>query len=764
MKKRTEIKFVKAILYMAITVVVMISGCTKDIKNDIKDLQQRVTTLENADNLLRQQFNAGVLVSSVTPLANNAGWKIEFTGGSMPSIEIRNGADAITPKIEVRFNADGSVTLWYNVTKDYPASGWVDTGVNLRGPQGSSGANGAAGPQGPTGPAGSNGNNGTNGTDGADGISPKIEMRDNADGTFTIWYNVTDGYPAGGWVSTGVDLPIPDGFFLAVTDNLDGTVTFTMNDGVPTEYTFEKASTAVRFEIVNSSVKVEIAEDGYGSITFRVNPSNAWIPTGSGAAIDKWALDQTGVTRSYVTNPDDFELLSILPDPDPDKQGQYIATIYCSGTTDPSVNDYLMALVLNINSVADPILISSSTFILGTKTATSHTPLTWATVQSVVDGMNEGDILDMSELPMIPDYPVPNSTAVITISKSITVTALLDPLGFTSGTLKNTFQNVAFVLSGNPTVTFDRIGSYRVSAGAAQSLISGTGNVIIRESNFYGNAAGMLTPSPTIDIDGDFWMYGTIAENIDNNIIHTTSVAGMSVDAPGSTKAGTAIRARNVTIEGGFIDGGYSYVSGAPAGNGIEASGNVMIKGHNILGLISGDPLMPCETTLVYGGSASDGDGGHAIVAAGTVTINGGGATGGNGSGTNSKGGDGLIAGGNVYLEGERYDYYSDGGMWFTCYIRSGVGDYITGVPFRFSGSSASPARTLTANTAMICGVNAVLYAAPYCMELQQNDRAIFDDCRIGWYTTIPLFSGGWYKITNPFATWGTFDNATELP
>jgi len=397
------------------------------------------------------------------------------------------------------------------------------------------------------------------------------------------------------------------------------------------------------------------------------------------------------------------------------------------------------------------------------KTPATFTPLTWATVQSVVDGMDHADILDMSELSSIPDHPVPNSSAIIAINKSITVTALLDPLGFSSGTLTLPFQDVAFVLSDNPTVTFDKIGSFRSPSGPAQPIISGTGNVVIKESSFNGTGTDMTTPPPIIDISGDLWMYGTIAEDIGGNIIHTSSIVGMTVDAPGSTKGGTAIHARNVTMEGGYIDGGYSYVSGAPAGNGIEASGNVTIKGHNIQGLLLGDPLMPFETTLIFGGSASDGDGGHAIVAAGTVTINGGGVMGGNGSGTNSKGGDGLIAGGDVYLEGERYDYYSDGGMSFTCYIRSGVGDYITGVPFRFSGSATTPSRTLTANTAMICGVNAIQYTAYCCMELQPNDRALLNDCRIGWYTNIPLFSGGWYKITNPFATWGTFDNATEL-
>ncbi|MDR2969626.1 MAG: hypothetical protein LBV32_08495 [Tannerellaceae bacterium] len=110
--------------------------------------------------------------------------------------------------------------------------------------------------------------------------------------------------------------------------------------------------------------------------------------------------------------------------------------------------------------------------------------------------------------------------------------------------------------------------------------------------------------------------------------------------------------------------------------------------------------------------------------------------------------------------------------LW-SCYVRPGTGNYVPGVPFVFSGDENSPARTLTANTAMISGQSRNTnitppdggYVAPWTIELQANDRAILDDCQIGWYSNIPIFSGGWYKITNPFVnTWGTFDNATELP
>ena len=119
-------------------------------------------------------------------------------------------------------------------------------------------------------------------------------------------------------------------------------------------------ATAVRIEILNSPLAVGINEGKTGQVVFRINPSNATVPTGSGSAIAKWALDQTGTRASYVNPATGFELESI--EKDGDKEGQYIATIRCTGTSD-GVN-YMIALVLNTGSDTAPVLVSSSTFTL----------------------------------------------------------------------------------------------------------------------------------------------------------------------------------------------------------------------------------------------------------------------------------------------------------------------------------------------------------------------------------------------------------------
>ena len=344
-------------LLLAITVIaILLSGCAKKMKDDIKDLQnnfggleQRITTLESAVKALQQQIAAGAFITSVTPLPDNAGWKITFSGGTVSSIEILNGkngtnggtgsqgptgptgptgpagAAGVTPHFEVRDDGFGNLSLWYNITAGYPAAGWVSLVANIKGDK---------------------------------GVAPALKMVDNLDGTFTVYYNVSDPFadiPAN-WINTGTDLPVPDAFFLAVTDNPDGTVTFTMNDGAATEYTFPRASTAVRFEIMNVDA-VNIPAGNTGQITFRVNPSNAWVSTGAGLNIAKWELDEVGTRgAAYVTPPAGFELVSILQDGA--KTGQYIATIKNTGA---AVANYFLTLVFE----AEPdVYVSSSTFTL----------------------------------------------------------------------------------------------------------------------------------------------------------------------------------------------------------------------------------------------------------------------------------------------------------------------------------------------------------------------------------------------------------------
>jgi uncharacterized protein (TIGR02145 family) len=119
----------------------------------------------------------------------------------------------------------------------------------------------------------------------------------------------------------------------------------------------------MRFELVGFTDRVYIAENYEGTIRFVVNPSNAWIPTTGDGGIAKWQLNQTGTRASYVTEPTNFELKSIVKDGS--KEGQYIATIKCLHH-DPAITNYAMSLVLNAGTDTAPVLISSTTFVMGT--------------------------------------------------------------------------------------------------------------------------------------------------------------------------------------------------------------------------------------------------------------------------------------------------------------------------------------------------------------------------------------------------------------
>jgi hypothetical protein len=319
----------KKMLFTALAALLALSACHKyddeSWKNSIED---RLTTLEDAVAALEDRLESGVLIKSVTPITEApGGWRIEFTGGTPSTIDIMNGkpgesmpdpgADGVTPLIEVRTNPDGTVSVWYNVTAGYPESGWVNTCTDIRGPQGPQGIPGTPGDPGTPGTPGSPGNPGSS-----------------------------------------TDSPI-----VSVVDNqAEGTVTINVNGGK--SYTFPKASGVVRMELFGFSDKVTIPEGSASQIRFRVNPSNAWVPTG-GDQIANWQLDQMETRASYVTAPDNFALSNILPDGE--KQGQYIAWIECTGN-DADIEDYAMALVLNTGAgtAASPGLVTSPTFVLGT--------------------------------------------------------------------------------------------------------------------------------------------------------------------------------------------------------------------------------------------------------------------------------------------------------------------------------------------------------------------------------------------------------------
>jgi hypothetical protein len=253
----------KRAIFPLLAALASLVGCSKDDdpNRDIITGEDKIATIEQAKTVLARQHAGGVLVKTSVPLTDRdpGGWRVEFTGGSPATLDLMNGSDAVsglTPKLVVRHNADGSTTLWLN-----EGDGLVETRTTLTGPFGSEITPAAA------------------------YTPPMLDVRRGADGVLTVWYNPDYGYPDEGWKDTGVKLRAGSGTGSeaaqgprrAIIDNeARGTVTIWLNDDEHTNYTFEKFSPAIRFNIMNDDV--EILEGETVRLLFVVSSSEAWIP------------------------------------------------------------------------------------------------------------------------------------------------------------------------------------------------------------------------------------------------------------------------------------------------------------------------------------------------------------------------------------------------------------------------------------------------------------------------------------------------------
>jgi hypothetical protein len=298
-----------------------------------------------------------------------------------------------------------------------------------------------------------------------------------------------------------------------------------------------------------------------------------------------------------------------------------------------------------------------------------------------------------------------------------------------------------------------------IHAASPQGVIHVDGDVTVR-----GTIAALrqgnlnhtsFVGSSGIDIDGTTPAASIRARNV---TIEGGSVAGCSTTGQAANGSAAIEASGNVKITGGFVIvdgnptdkavvlGGVAYTKGN-GGNAIEAAGKVTIDGGvNVAGGdgigdgsiggngifaiggvdISGEykqfngSYMP-SARITGGKGTNGGNGGTGIDAAGGIDITGGVyVNGGKGSGGEySTGGYGIVAADcDVTLKGEKYD--PGDGYWFSLRVRSGQGDYVTGVPFKFQGDPGI-VRTLTANTAQISDVQWITYTAPWAMELGER-------------------------------------------
>lgn len=501
---------IKLLLLSFSAAAVLFTGCKRyddsDLREKVENHEQRIVSLEDAVASLQTQMEAGAMIRSVTALEDGDGWRIEFTGGSTPYIDIFNGAAAAAPDptdympvIEVRDNGDGTTTIWV----DY-GDGFENTGVEITGPQGDTGAAGPEGPQGIPGvnavtpifevhPSEGGGNSvwynvtvgyldsgwvdtewDITGAPGVDAVTPIFRVvKDEVSGESFVEYNVTladedpetdddtdtDGYADDGWVRTGADLtgapglngvsPIikvdtedggetwyiyynvtpeyPEsgwekteedisaiGPVRSIVNNNDGTVTITMNDEDGTEFDFERASTAVRLEIMSYEA-VNIPNDGTGYVKFVVNPSTAHVSLDP----DDWYLNALG-TRApgYVNSSTAFAIAGITPADS--GEGEYKAAIQRTG--EYTGGEHMVALVLNTTNEENPVLVSSSFFALVMEAAPPILP-----VISIID---QPDNIEITE------WNIPASTN-ISVAADVTDGASLSYQWYSNDTASN---------------------------------------------------------------------------------------------------------------------------------------------------------------------------------------------------------------------------------------------------------------------------------------------------------------------------------------
>ena len=455
---RNVARYVSTITVTAIlAIAIMLSGCNKGMKDDIKDLKSRVGTIEQAVNALQSATVNGALVKSVTAI--DGGWQIEFTSGTPASIEVSS------------------------------------------------------------------------------------EM-------------------------------------LSVADNGNGTLTFTLSDG--TEFTFGRASGAMRIEIISPMPDdgVYIYQGDYNMIKFRVNPSNAYVPTGSGEAIADWALDQIGTRASYVNEPEMFELVTIIPDGD--REGQYIAWIKCreSGGSYSS-DEYAMALVLNSGDA----LVSSSAFTLGIPS--------WGSPDPVVFIKQEDSVAEIEAAiqEMIDDY----GTVVVKGSKTNAAAPLTIDFGsYAEISWKATYS----AATAGTALKLDGDGWIYINGGSVNLTGTGSAPALVTEGvDFDVYQGGRLTVKGDIlateyvniysGTGGDVFIDGGITfKGEDNGYMEAynngkiTVNGGINFEGEGDAGDIEAYNSAKITVNGGinFGEGDNGYLGTGNNGK-ISVTGNVAFEG-----------------------------------------------------------------------------------------------------------------------------------------------------------------------------------------
>lgn len=259
-------------LLMVALLGIMLTNCNRRIKEQIEELDERVSALEDAVN--RTNSDIAALQAIVNAMQNNVyvtdvmttpeGYIIQFSDGTNATISNgQNGTNA--PVISIRQDTDGN--YYWTIDGEW----LIVDGERVR-------ANGHDGQNGQDGQDGQDGQNGQNGQDGQDAIAPQIRINEDT----MEWEISTDGGQT--WVSTGVVAEGQDGengsiivegetLFQSIDYSNEDFVIFTLVDG-----------TVLKIARFNENTPLFIIEEApeltqleYGtSVTYSVNAENVF--------------------------------------------------------------------------------------------------------------------------------------------------------------------------------------------------------------------------------------------------------------------------------------------------------------------------------------------------------------------------------------------------------------------------------------------------------------------------------------------------------
>lgn len=349
------------------------SSCNKDLEDDVNNLKDRVTTLEESVDLLQKAIESGKLITNVSPVeatsTTSGGWKITFSDNS--SITINNGNDGAT------------------------------------GPQGPEGPQGPTGPEGPQGIQGltpyiwvnSVGNWASNlGSKPADSDNSTYEIKINgksikANGVSMRIVN------KGGYVAfeeydaiTNVVIntvtttfPFEGGKIITVITETPESVTFTI-DGK--DYQLAKAA-VYPASITVIRDKDYVIKGGTVEFNIAVNPATSKIYEKTDFELDF----EKNYTRAYGVDPDFITIKEVKPFEN--IKGQYTMTLEWKAAANGFVKDAAIFIVLNYTDVKGKVsqIVSATPIIMNEK---------------YVSITNE-NVLDVKDIVMFTDETVTDS-------------------------------------------------------------------------------------------------------------------------------------------------------------------------------------------------------------------------------------------------------------------------------------------------------------------------------------------------------------------